>query len=292
MLAVETFGLTKSFGNVAALLDCDLSLPTQKVIGVVGPNGSGKTTLLQMAMGLRYPTEGSVRVLGRSPRADAAELLPRVAFVAQDRPLYGDFTVVDTLELGRHLNRTWDHDYALARIRRFQIPLGARVRRLSTGQRAQVALALAIGKRPELLLLDEPVANLDPLARVELLEELMATVADGATTLLMSANAVADIDRVCDYLVILLDGGVRLAGDIDQLKSEHAFVSGPREQTFGGTWEIVEEGRQAERQGTWLVRSAEGGQPITCLDGTQIRPATLEEIVLAYLRSASKGVPS
>lgn len=289
---LEAAGLTKQFGKFTALRSCDLSLPAQKVIGLVGPNGAGKTTLLQLASGLRYPTAGSIRVLGRSPRDDAAALLPHVGFVAQERPLYGDFTVEETLELARRLNATWDHAYALARVQRFRLPLDARVRRLSTGQRAQVALALAVGKRPELLLLDEPVANLDPLARLELLEELMATVADGATSVVMSANALPDVERVCEYVVILLDGQVRLAGDIEHLGAQHTFVSGPLERPpFGDRWQIIDE-RHAERQGTWLLRSIGATPPIDTGDGTLARRATLEEIVLGYLRSADKGARS
>ena len=292
MLAVEAVGLTKHFGKFAALRECDVRLPAHKVIGLVGPNGAGKTTLLQLAIGLRYPTAGSISVLGKSPGAHAADLLARVGFIAQDRPLYGDFTVEETLELARRLNTKWDQAYALARVRRFRIPLDARVRRLSTGQRAQVALALALGKQPELLLLDEPVANLDPLARLELLEELMGAVADGGPTVVMSSNALADIERVCEYLVILLDGRVRLAGDIDELTAQHFFVSGPRDHApFDHDWQVIDE-RQAERHGTWLVRSVSGATPVTSQNGTVVRQATLEEIVLAYLRSASKEVRS
>jgi len=289
---LEATGLAKRFGKFQALRGCDLSLPAQKVIGLVGPNGAGKTTLLQLASGLRYPTSGSISVLGRSPRDDAAALLPHVGFVAQERPLYGDFTVEETLELARRLNPTWDHGYALARVQRFRLPLDARVRRLSTGQRAQVALALAVGKRPELLLLDEPVANLDPLARLELLEELMATVADGGTSVVLSANALADVERVCEYVVILVDGQVRLTGDLEQLTAEHTFVSGPVERRpFGDGWQIINE-RHAERHGTWLLRSVGTTPPIDGSDGTRARNATLEEIVLAYLRSADKGAQS
>lgn len=290
---LETTGLNKRYGKFRALRDCDLSLPAHKVVGLVGPNGAGKTTLLQLAIGLRYATSGYISVLGRSPSGDASEVLARVSFVAQDRPLYGDFTVSESLELARRLNPRWDHDYALTRVRRFRLPLDARIHRLSTGQRAQVALALAIGKRPELLLLDEPVANLDPLARLELLEELMGAVADGGTTVVMSANALADVERVCDYLVILLDGRIRLAGDIGSIASEHVFVSGHRERVvFEQPWEVIDE-RRAERQSTWIIRTSDASaRPIDEQDGTVARPATLEEIVLAYLRSAGAGAPS
>jgi ABC-2 type transport system ATP-binding protein len=290
---LETTKLTKRFGRFPALRECDLSLPSHRVVGLVGPNGAGKTTLLQIAVGLRYPTSGTISVLGRSPVDHGAEVASRVGFVAQDRPLYGDFTVEETLELARHLNPLWDHDYTTARVSHFRIPLDARIRRLSTGQRAQVALAVAIGKRPALLLLDEPVANLDPLSRLELLEELMGIVADGGTTVIMSANALADVERVCDHLVVLIDGQIRVSGDLEEIVEQHRFVSGPREgRAFGPAWEVVDE-RRAERQSTWIVRRAGAdGPPLVEEDGTVTRSANLEEIVLAYLRSAGSVVLS
>lgn len=289
---LETAGLTKRYDTLVALRDCDLALPAQRVIGLVGPNGAGKTTLLQLAAGLRKPTAGSITVLGRSPWPESAESLADVAFVAQERPLYGELTVEETLELGRRLNRAWDHAYAAARIRRFRIPPATRVRRLSTGQRAQVSLALALAKRPRLLLLDEPVANLDPLARLELLEELMASVADGGPTVVMSANAIADVERVCDHLVLLLDGRVRLAGDLDALVARHTFVSGPLHRaSFGEEWEVIDQ-RTAERQATWLLRAVGTPPPMGSSNGTVARAATLEEIVLAYLRAAGAGARS
>lgn len=282
---VEATGLTKRFGKLAALNDCALTLPAGKVIGLIGPNGAGKTTLLQLAIGLGRPTAGSIRVLEHDPADDDPEILRRIGFVAQDRPLYGDFTVRETLELARRLNQAWDVAYARARVERFGLPLNARVRRLSTGQRAQVALALALGKRPELLLLDEPVANLDPLARLELLEELMAVVADGNVSVVMSANALADIERVCEHVVMLIGGRVRIAGAIDDLVAEHLVVMGPREPTpLRPSWQVIEM-RRAERQATWLVRAPERPTVAETSDGVIARPATLEEVVLAYLRS-------
>jgi ABC-2 type transport system ATP-binding protein len=292
MYAVEAHGLGKQFGSFSALRDCDLALPVNRVIGLVGPNGAGKTTLLQLAAGLRYPTSGSIEVLGTSPGANDPALLARMSFVAQERPLYADFSVADNLEAARRLNIRWDHDYAIARVRRFGIPLDAKVRRLSTGQKAQVALAIAIGKRPELLILDEPVANLDPLARVELLEELMSAVAMSGPTILMSANALADVDRICEYIVILTNGRVRLAGDIDEIAARHAFVAGPRTEPLPAGWVVVD-AREAERQGTWILRAEEADLAIEPRNnGTIAREATLEEIVLAYLRSSAEAVCS
>ena len=225
---LETSGLTKRYGRTDALRGCDLLLAGGKVTGLVGPNGAGKTTLLQIAVGLHRPTAGRIRVLGLDPWREGVALLSRVGFVAQDRPLHPGFTVAETLEIGRQLNPRWDHAYALARVKHFGLPLDRPVRSLSTGQRAQVALTLALGKRPEVLLLDEPVANLDPVARLELLEELMGVVAEDGPSVILSSNVLADVERVCEHVVILISGRVRISGDADELVRSHVLVSGPR----------------------------------------------------------------
>jgi ABC-2 type transport system ATP-binding protein len=286
--ALEAIGLTKRYRKTWALRDCDLALPSGSVIGLVGPNGAGKTTLLHMAIGLLEPTAGEIRIFDWSPREHPTLVLSRVGFMAQDRPLYQGFSVADTLEMGRQLNPRWDGAYAKERLGRLRIPLDRRVKTLSTGQRAQVALTLALGKRPDLLLLDEPVANLDPLARHEFLQELMGAVAENGSTVVLSSHIVAELERVCDHLVILVDGRVRLAGDVDQLLSGHALVVGPRREGATrdpSTIEIIEAGRQTSR----LVRTARPEQPHVCPDGTAVRPATLEEVVLAYLRSETEA---
>jgi ABC-2 type transport system ATP-binding protein len=280
---VETSTLTKRYGSVNALADCDLALPRAKVTGLVGPNGAGKTTLLQLAVGLLQPTSGSVRVFGHDASRELATILPRVGFVAQDRPLYGDLTVAETLELGRRLNERWDVEYALARARRFGLPTSRRIRTLSTGQRAQVATTVALGKRPELLLLDEPVANLDPVARLTLLEELMSVVAGDGVTVVFSANALADVERVCEYLVILVGGRPRLAGETEELIASHVVAIGPRTGSLSPADGELVEARHAERQTIRLLR---GAGPSRVDDGTIVRPATLEEIVLGYMRPA------
>ncbi|TMK26326.1 MAG: ABC transporter ATP-binding protein, partial [Actinobacteria bacterium] len=258
-----------------------------KVTGLVGPNGAGKTTLLQIAVGLHRPTAGRIRVLGLDPWRDSVALLSRIGFVAQDRPLHPGFTVAETLEIGRRLNPRWDHAYALARVKHFGLPLDRPVRSLSTGQRAQVALTLALGKRPEVLLLDEPVANLDPVARLELLEELMGVVAEDGPSVILSSNVLADVERVCEHVVILVDGRVRISGDADELVRSHVLVSGPRHAEYERAEGEVIEVRQAERQTTRLLR----GHATPSDDGTEVRPATLEEIVVGYLRSEREEVP-
>ncbi|HEY8824280.1 MAG TPA: ABC transporter ATP-binding protein [Candidatus Limnocylindria bacterium] len=284
---LEAKALTKRFGKVAALRDCDVALPAGKVTGLVGPNGAGKTTLLQIAVGLRRASSGTIRVLDMDPADDTVALLTRVGYVGQDRPLYLDLTATETLELGRRLSARWDQDFARSRLARFEIPLDRPVRSLSTGQRAQVALTLALGKRPDLLLLDEPVANLDPVARLDLLEELMGAVAEDGPAVVLSSNVLSDVERVCEHVVILANGRVRIAGDIDELQRSHFLVVGPRKAEPASTGQEVVDIREAERQTVRLVRG-----PVTWGDddGTITRPATLEEVVLGYLRSSRAEV--
>lgn len=283
-VVLEATSLTKRYGKVLALRDCDLRVPAGRVVGLVGPNGAGKTTLLQLAVGLLTPTAGSIRVFDWSPTAHPALVLPRIGFLAQDRPLYDGFTVAETLDLGRHLNHRWDMPYAKARLARLTIPLDRKVRALSGGQRAQVALTLALGKRPDLVMLDEPVSNLDPLARREFLQELMSAVAEGGHTVLLSSHVIADLERVCDYLVILSQGRVQLAGDIEELVGSHALVVGPRRDDAAANPSAIEV-IQTERQTTQLVRTSQPEPAHVCADGSTVRPATLEEIVLAYMRA-------
>jgi ABC-2 type transport system ATP-binding protein len=282
---VETIGLTKRYGSVKALDNCDIALPLGKVTGLVGPNGAGKTTLIHLAVGLLRPTAGSIAVFGHDSTRDILKILPRVGFVAQDRPLYGDLTLAETLELGRRLNERWDAAYALARVQRFGLPLTRRIRTLSTGQRAHVATSIALGKRPELLLLDEPVANLDPLARLALLEELMSVVAEDGLTVVFSANALADVERVCEHIVILVNGRPRLTGDTEDLIDAHVVAIGPSNKSVSALDGELIEARHAERQTIRLLR---GPGPSRIDDGTIVRPATLEEIVLGYMRPATE----
>lgn len=280
---VETIGLTKRYGSVKALDNCDVALPRGKVTGLVGPNGAGKTTLIHLAVGLLRPTAGSIAVFGHDSTRDILRILPRVGFVAQDRPLYKDLTVVETLELGRRLNKRWDAPYALARVQRFGLPLARKIGTLSTGQRAHVATSLALGKRPDLLLLDEPVANLDPIARLTLLEELMSVVAEDGLTVVFSANALADVERVCEHIAILVNGRLRLAGDTEELVESHVVAIGPRTDGVSPADGELIEARHAQRQTIRLLR---GRGPSRVDDGTIVRPATLEEIVLGYMRPA------
>ena len=285
--AIRTDALGKRYGSTWALQDCTLEIPAGSVTALVGPNGAGKTTLLQIAIGLGTPTTGEVRVFGASPRADAAAVLPRVGFVAQDHPLHRGFTVGEMFKLGRSLNPTWDQESAEARVERLGIPLGRKVGRLSGGQQAQVALTLALSKRPELLILDEPVASLDPLARREFMNTFMEAVVDTGMTVVLSSHIVADLERVCDRIVILSQSRVLLAASIDDALASHRLLTGPRADAaaIARLQDVIRESH-TERQTSLLVRSA--GHVYDAR--WEVHEVDLEEIVLAYLGYG--GAPS
>jgi ABC-2 type transport system ATP-binding protein len=217
---LRTRELAKRYRRRWALSACSLDVPAEQVVGLVGPNGAGKSTLLQLAVGLLRPTSGSVEVLG-GPPAGGAEQLGRVGFVAQDTPLYAGFTVGDHLRLGAWLNPRWDGAMAGRRVDQLGLDRRQRAGRLSGGQRAQLALTIAIAKRPELLILDEPVASLDPLARRQFLDDLLEVVGQFGMSVVLSSHLVADLERVCDYLVVLVDSCVQVAAPIPELLATH-----------------------------------------------------------------------
>jgi ABC-type multidrug transport system ATPase subunit len=278
-IPLQTMDLGKRYGRQWALRDCSLELPAGRVGALVGPNGAGKTTLLQLAVGLAAPSAGSVAVFGAAPRQQQPRVLPRVGFVAQDQPLYHRFSVAEMLTVGRLLNARWDERAVRTRLARLGIPLEKRVGALSGGQRAQVALALALGKRPDLLLLDEPVASLDPLARREFLQALLEAAQTGVTVLL-SSHIIADLERICDYLIILSASRVQLAGDIAALLAQHSLLVGPRAEVEAAARDhsVIQAGSLGQET-TVLVRgSAPAGFPSGMAHAVQ-----LEELVLAYL---------
>ncbi|HYY19059.1 MAG TPA: ABC transporter ATP-binding protein [Streptosporangiaceae bacterium] len=222
---IEARGLGKQYRSRWALSDCTLSIPAGHVVGLVGPNGAGKTTLLHLVTGLLTPTAGTIEVIGCQPAASAAQLA-RVGFVAQNTPAYAAFSIADHLRLGAHLNPGWDAELAADRIRRLGLDPAVKAGRLSGGQRAQLALTLAIAKRPELLILDEPVASLDPLARRDFLRDLAGAVAEHRMTVVLSSHLISDLERVCDYLVVLTAAHVRLAGEVSELLTSYRQQTG------------------------------------------------------------------
>jgi ABC-2 type transport system ATP-binding protein len=280
---LQATGLTKRYGRRPALSDCTLSIPAGHVVGLVGPNGAGKTTLLQIAVGMLPPTSGRIEVLGGQPASGQAQLA-RVGFVAQETPTYAGLSVADHLRFGAHTNPGWDPQLADDRIAKLGLDPSQKAGRLSGGQRAQLALTLAIAKRPDLLILDEPVSSLDPLARREFLQSLMAFIADHGASVILSSHLVSDLERVCDYLVVLVASRVRIAGEVDDLLATHHRVTGARRDldSLLQQVETIEESH-TDRQSTLIVRSS---TPIDDPAWT-VEQLTLEDLVLAYMAQAA-----
>jgi ABC-2 type transport system ATP-binding protein len=281
--AIQTTQLTKRYRRATALSDCTITVPEGSLSALIGPNGAGKTTLLRLLCGLAEPTGGTASVLGASPRQDP-EFLAEVGYLAQEMPLYRRMTAEDHIKIGAHLNLRWDGESVRERLRGLNIPLDRAVGTLSGGQRAQVALALVLAKRPRLLLLDEPVAALDPLARRHFLATLTEAVAaaEGSLTVLLSSHLIADIERVCDHLILLAASHVQLCGETDELLAEHKILVGPKKDTG-----------PIERAHT-VVQSTTTGKQTTLLirvDGPLLDPAyeaedvSLEDLVLGYMDS-------
>lgn len=275
---IEAVGVGKRYGPRWALRDSTLTVPAGRVVGLVGSNGAGKSTLLSLAVGLLRPTEGLISVLGGQPGSDAAQL-SRVGFLAQDVPLYSSLTVGDHLRLGARLNPRWDATAAQARVARVGLDHAQRAGGLSGGQRAQLALALAIGKCPELVILDEPVASLDPLARREFLADLMELAADGLS-IVLSSHLLADVERVCDHVIVLAQGRVRLAGDVDDLLAAHKVLIGARRDPdrLPADQTVIQQSH-TDRQSTFLVHTTQ-----RVLDPSwTVTDVGLEDLVLAYM---------
>jgi ABC-2 type transport system ATP-binding protein len=276
---IEADGLGKRYRRKWALTDCTLSIPAGHVVGLVGPNGAGKTTLLNLAVGLLAPDAGLIEVLGGVPAADRAQLA-RVGFLAQDSPVYAGLSVADHLELGAHLNTGWDARLAHGRVEQLDLDPGQKAGTLSGGQRAQLALTLAIAKRPELLVLDEPVASLDPLARREFLQDLMEAVAEQELSVVLSSHLVADLERVCDYLIVLVGSRVRVAGPVDELLATHHLLTGPRRDpaTLPDSLAVIS-ASHTDVQTTLLVRTSS----VVLDPAWTVSQVGLEDLVLAYM---------
>jgi ABC-2 type transport system ATP-binding protein len=276
---IQTSGLTKRYRRVTALSECTVSVPEGRISALVGPNGAGKTTLLRLLAGLAAPTAGRAGVLGGPPRQDPA-YLAEIGFLAQDIPLYRRLTASDHIGVGAHLNPRWDGESARDRLAGLNIPLDRPAGTLSGGQRAQLALALTLAKRPRLLLLDEPPAALDPLARRDFLAALAEAAAGGDLTIVLSSHLLADIERVCDHLILLAASRVQLCGDIDTLLAQHRILTGPRKDTMAiaHTHAIVREDT-TPRQTTLLVKL---NGPVTD-PAWAVEEPNLEEIVLGYM---------
>lgn len=286
--AIEANGVGRKYRRGWALRDCSFRLPAGRICGLVGPNGAGKTTLMAIAANLLQPTDGALKVFGAMP--ESVEAGRRTAFLAQEKPLFRRFTVAETLRMGRELNPGWDQRAAENIVRAGNVPMEAKIGTLSGGQRTRVAFALAFGKSPDLLMLDEPMSDLDPLVRHELMTTLMAEAAQHGTTVLMSSHMLSELENVCDFLLVMSTGGLRLAGDVDELRNAHLLLHGTRSDEDNSqdhahglpaelTAHTLVEYRTSGHQATALIRP---NGPVT--GHWQADTPNLEELLLSYLR--------
>jgi len=281
---VESFGLGVSYRSNWALRDCTLSVPEGHIVALVGSNGAGKTTLLHCAVGLATPTTGEVTVLG-GIGAGSPDALERVAFVAQDAPLYRHITVRAMLTVAANLNQHFDRSLAEARLASLDIPLDRRIGRLSGGQQAQLALALALARRPALLVLDEPLARLDPLARHEVMAVVMSSVAEEGLSVIFSSHVVSELERVADYLILMSHGRIQMVGMIDDLLARHVVLSGPTDEAESVAEAfVVIQSQHAGRQSQFVARTNASAE---LPKGWVAENISLDELVLAYLREPS-----
>ncbi|TDV50708.1 ABC transporter ATP-binding protein [Actinophytocola oryzae] len=288
MSVLRAQGLGKKYKRKWALSGCSLDIEPGHVSGLVGPNGAGKSTLLNIASGMLEPTTGTIEVCGGTP-GSGPEQLAKVGYVAQNTPVYSNLSIEDHLRLGQHLNPNWDEAVARTRVQRLGLDPRQHAGKLSGGQRAQLALTIGIAKRPELLLLDEPVAALDPLARREFLQDLMEAVAEHGLSVVMSSHLVADLERVCDQLVVLVDSQVRISGDVEQLLAVHHRLTGPRRDvdTLPVDQQVVS-AKHTDRQTTVVVRTEE---PILDPAWT-VAQLSLEDLVLEYMANPVAARPA
>ncbi|HEU4914689.1 MAG TPA: ABC transporter ATP-binding protein [Candidatus Saccharimonadales bacterium] len=281
-IAVQTEGLGKRYGTYWALQDCNITVPTESITALVGPNGAGKSTLLKLLANLSSKNAGTSLVLGQNPE-QSFEFISQVGYVAQDIPLYTQLTVSDHITMGKRLNHLWDGQMVKQRLGSLGIPMNKQVKDLSGGQHAQVGLVLALAKKPRLLMLDEPVAALDPLARRDFLASLVSAAAENDLTILMSSHILADLERICDRLILLATGRVHLCDDIDSIRGSHLLLTGPRidEKVIAEQCTIIQ-AKHSSRQSSLLVRVPKNAK--LDLHGLKSHQAGLEEIILAYMR--------
>jgi ABC-2 type transport system ATP-binding protein len=279
---IETHALGKSYGSTRALRDCTLAIPDRHVVALVGPNGAGKTTLLNLTVGLVLPTTGEVTVLG-GRRAGSRAALDGIAFVAQDAPLYKNLSAADLLHETRNLNRRFDQDYAEHRLGELGVPLRQKAGKMSGGQQAQLALTLALARRPQLLVLDEPMAMLDPIARHDFMATVMTAAAEDGVSVVLSSHVLAELERVADYLVLVSHGNIQVAGEVEDLLATHRMLTGPASESgrYTRKWNVVHESSAASLV-RLLVRYDGTSDPVP--PGWEARSVTLEELTMAYLR--------
>jgi ABC-2 type transport system ATP-binding protein len=282
--ALRTDRLGRRYGKVWGLRDCTLEVPAGAIVGLVGPNGAGKTTLLEMITGLLEPTEGQVSVFGQASRAHHTATLARVGYVAQDHPLYRDFSVADMFRLGAAMNPRWDRELAQARVDALGIPLKRKVRQLSGGQRAQISLTMALAKRAPLLVLDEPVSSLDPIARLDFMREVMAAAVGTGLTVIISSHVVSELERLCDWLIVLACGHLQLAGPADDLIAAHRLLTVPRATPDADLPGRVIHRVDSDRHSAVLVRTDPARMAVEAPAGWHADTVSFDQLVMGYLQ--------
>ena len=281
-IALATVDLGRRYMMNWALRNCTLEVPEGSITGLVGPNGAGKSTLLRLAAGISRPSEGSVTTFGQRANQNSTAFLNRVGYLDQDRPLYKNFRVEEMLKLGQKLNSSWDNSNATRWLLDLEIPLDWKVSLLSPGQQAQVALAMCMGKRPDLLLLDEPMASLDPLARRGVKQMLLDSVTERGTTVLLSSHIVDELEEICDHLIILSKSTVQKSGTVESLLANHHVLIGPEDSAHFDSVDVIASST-AGRQATLLIE----GDPGPLSSEWQVLSPDLNEIVLGYLAKSS-----
>lgn len=281
MNIIETADLGRRFGSAWALRECTLAIPEGHLAALVGPNGAGKTTLLNLVVGLTEPSVGGVTVLGGQPAGSLAAL-DGIGFVAQDMALYRHLSVGDMVHMTRNLNLHFDASFARNRLTDLGIRSKQKAGKLSGGQQAQLALTLALARHPRLLVLDEPTARLDPLARHDFMATVMTAMAEDGVSVVLSSHMLAELERVADYLVLISQGRVRLDGTVENLLAHHRLVtSSVAGQIDGAGWDVIESSG-AGMQMHQLVRLPSSDAPLP--PGCEARRVGIEELTLAYLR--------
>ena len=281
---VETQALGKTFGRISALEDCTLSVPEGRLVALVGPNGAGKSTLLNLVVGLAAPTSGKVSVLDGVP-AGSPSALDGIAFVAQEMPLYRHLSAVDLIHLTRNLNQRFDDAYARHRLDELGIPPRQKAGKLSGGQGAQLALTLALARHPRLLVLDEPTAPLDPLARHDFMATVMTAMAEEGVSVVLSSHVLAELERVADHLILIAHGRVRLDGPVEDLLGRHRLLTGPRNEPQDPRWRTIRQTTAGAQSHLLVEALTDDSAP----GGWEGRPISLEELTMAYLREDAQA---
>ena len=222
---VDVKAVMRRFGATTALDNVSITLPRGIVFGLVGANGAGKTTLIKHVLGLLKPQAGSVRVFGLDPVADPAGVLARVGYVSEEHDLPGWMRVWEVMRYTQAFFPTWDVAYALELRERFALDPNAIIKNLSKGQRARADLLIALAHRPELLVLDEPSAGLDPIVRRDILEAIIRAIADEGRTVLFSSHLLNEVERVSDHVTMIDKGKILFSAPLDDIKATHRYFT-------------------------------------------------------------------